>query len=56
VGHSADGEEDVQSLENLFVLRQAICTVVTTLPSPHSSRGRLLIYVLLDFVCTVFIF
>ena len=56
MGHSADGVEEVQSLENLFVLRRTISTVVTTLPLPHSSTGRLLIHVSLDFVCAVFIF
>jgi hypothetical protein len=56
VGHSAGGEEEVQSLENLFVLRNAISTVVTTLAYPLSSTGRLLIHVELDFVFAVLIF
>jgi hypothetical protein len=56
VDHSTGGEEEVQSLENLFVLRNVISTVVTTLASPHSSTGRLLIHVSLDFVRAAFIF
>jgi hypothetical protein len=45
VGHSAGGEEEVQSLESVFVSRNAISTVVTTLSSPRPSTGRLLIHV-----------
>jgi len=56
VGHSADGAEEVQSLENVFVLRNTVSTVATTLASSHSSKGRLLIHVSLDFVCVVFVF